>query len=225
MQLQSPESVSELVVPPPAVRPADVLLLPGLDNSGPGHWQSRWETHPGFARVDFGDWVQPRLHEWIPRLDRAIEASEAPVVLAAHSLGCLAVVWWAALSWRQSLRGKLQGALLVAPPDVDVESTPGRIRDFRPVPALRLPFPSVLVASRDDPFARFDRAREMARSWGSTLIDAGEAGHINADSGLGDWSCGLRILSSLSGHDANRLVAGLDDPAKKLGGPYCQPKE
>ncbi|HEY0086490.1 MAG TPA: alpha/beta hydrolase [Allosphingosinicella sp.] len=186
-----------------------VLLLPGLDNSGPGHWQSQWELLPYFRRVDFGDWATPRLHEWVPNLDRAVRESPRPLVLVAHSLGCLAATWWATLSWSEAFREKVLGALLVAPPDVDAEDTPCRIRDFRPLPPRPLPFPSLLIASRNDPYASFARSAHMARLWGSELIDAGKAGHINADSSVGEWREGLHYLARLGGQNANFLVAEL----------------
>jgi len=190
-------------------RGADILTLPGLDNSGPRHWQSHWETLACCRRVDLGDWAHPRLHLWVDALDAAILASPRPVVLAGHSLGALTIVWWTQLRWREALRGKVAGALLVAPPDVDaLESTP-RIRDFRPLPRLRLPFPAILVASRNDDYAGFARSEEMAAAWGAELIDLGPAGHINAESGLEEWTRGFRLAAELGGHNVNMLVAEL----------------
>ena len=186
-----------------------VLLLPGLGDSGPRHWQSHWQALGRFKKVDFQGWANPKLHEWLPVLDRAVRESPRPVVLAAHSLGCLAASWWATLFWSEAFREKVAGALLVAPPDVDAVDAEPRIRDFRPLPLQRLPFRSVVVASRDDPYSTFARSVEMARRWGSELVDAGPLGHINADSRVGEWTCGLRILSSLTGHNPNMLIAEL----------------
>lgn len=188
---------------------ADILLLPGLDGSPPRHWQSHWEQLSHCRRVALGDWSQPRLHDWVPALDRAVRESARPVVLAAHSLGCLAAAWWASLCWVDAFRDKVRGALLVAPPDVDALTAEPRIRDFRPLPRLRLPFRSVLVASRDDPYASYERSAQMAASWGSELVDAGEAGHLNAESGLYEWTQGLRLVARLSGHSPNLMVAEL----------------
>jgi len=189
--------------------PHGVLILPGLDDSGPRHWQSAWNRLPHFRRVDFEDWAAPKLHDWVPRLDRAVRENPRPVVLVAHSLGCIAAAWWAALSWSEAFRDKVFGALLVAPPDIDDEAIDPRIRDFRPLPRLRLPFPSIVVASRNDPYCRFSRAEEIARGWGSDFVDAGAAGHINSDSPIGAWAEGLPLLARLSGHNANLLVAEL----------------
>jgi predicted alpha/beta hydrolase family esterase len=186
---------------------ADVLLLPGLDDSPPRHWQSHWEQLSHCHRVALGDWSRPRLHDWVPALDRVVRESARPVVLAAHSLGCLAATWWASLCWVEAFRDKVRGALFVAPPDVDALDADPRIRDFRPLPRLRLPFRSIIVASRNDPHAPFARSERMAACWGSELVDAGEAGHLNADSGLYEWTQGLRLLAGLSGHNPNLLVA------------------
>jgi hypothetical protein len=202
----SPRKLFPAAAPEPA---RSVLLLPGLNNSGPHHWQSHWERLPHFSRVDFGNWTEPKLHEWIARLDRAVRESPRPLVLAAHSLGCLAAVWWAALSWSEAFSEKVVGALLVAPPDVDSENIEFRLRDFRPLPRVRLPFPSILVASRNDPYCRYETAQDLARSWGSEIVDAGAVGHINSASALGEWSCGLRLLAGISGHNANLLIAEL----------------
>lgn len=188
---------------------ADILIVPGLDNSGPHHWQSHWAMLAQSRRVELGDWAQPRLHEWVPALDRAVRAAERPLVLVGHSLGCIAIAWWASLRWGRAFTDKMKGALLVAPPDVDALDATVRIRDFRPLPRLRLPFPSVLVASRDDPYARFAWSRDAATAWGSDFVDLGDTGHINAESGLDEWPRGLRLLAGLTGHNPNLLVAEL----------------
>ncbi len=202
----------DTVVRFPASRHEDapaILTVPGLDNSGPRHWQSYWEALPHCRRIDLGDWAEPKLHEWVPAVDRAVRECPRPVVLAAHSLGCLAVAWWSTLCWVDAFRDKVLGALLVAPPDVDALDSNPRIRDFRPLPRLRLPFPTLLVASRNDPYAGFDRSKQMAAAWGSEFVDAGPAGHINAESGIDEWPRGLRLVAGLSGHNANLLVTEL----------------
>lgn len=188
---------------------ASILILPGLDNSGPRHWQSYWELLGHCSRVDLGNWERPKLHDWVPALDRAIREAPRPVVLAAHSLGCFAAAWWATLCWVDALKEKVRGALLVAPPDVDALDVDTRIRDFRPLPRLRLPFRSVVVASRNDPYADFNRASEIAAAWGSELVDVGPSGHVNAESGLREWPRGLRLVAELGGHDPDRLVTEL----------------
>ena len=93
--------------------------------------------------------------------------------------------------------GKVVGALLVAPPDVEERPLDRRLTRFAPVPESALPFPTVLVASRNDPYLTMAQARSLARRWGARLADAGEAGHINAASGLGDWAFGRLLLNTL----------------------------
>jgi uncharacterized protein len=174
-----------------------VLTVPGYGNSGPDHWQTIWERSRGdCVRVDLGLWSAPRRNPWVTKLDQAIRTAPAPVILAAHSLGCLAVAWWAALAG-QPWAWPVAGAILVAPPDVDRSDAPSAINGFGPMPQISLPFPSLLVASRNDHYASFQRSADMAKFWGSTLVNAGELGHINAESRLGDWADGQALLDLL----------------------------
>lgn len=181
-----------------------ILTVPGLGGSGPSHWQSLWErARPDTTRVELGMWSMPHRNAWVTKLDQAISAARAPVVLAAHSLGCLAVAWWAELSG-QPYGWPVAGALLVAPPDVDRPGAAHEIQAFAPTPMKPLPFPSLLVASADDPWIDIDRAHSLAAAWGSHFVDAGPQGHLNAASGLGWWPEGQELLArvlSVSGHD------------------------
>ena len=187
-----------------SIRPV-ILTVPGLGNSGPGHWQTEWEARlPACRRVDLGLWEDPHRNTWVNKLNLAIQRAEGPVVLAAHSLGCLAVAWWAEYEQPGSSRAggpaegaKVIGALLVAPPDVEDRPIDRRLTRFAPVPESALPFPSVLVASRNDPYLTMAQARRLARRWDARLADAGEVGHINAASGLGDWAFGRVLLNTL----------------------------
>ena len=179
------------------MNPAHVLILPGWQNSGPLHWQSRWEVLHGYQRVAQHDWQRPLRGDWSMRLEETLlglDASQGQAVLVAHSLGCQLVAAWAAHS-RQTHRVK--AALLVAPGDSEREELRGQLPSWSPIVRRRLPFPSVLVASRNDPYCRFERAQQMAADWGSQLHDAGEAGHINAESSLGDWPQGHALLQPL----------------------------
>lgn len=170
-----------------------VLTVPGLGGSGPSHWQSLWEvSRPDTRRVELGMWNTPHRNAWVTKLDQAIRAVQGPVVLAAHSLGCLAVAWWAELAG-QTYGAPVAGALLVAPADVD-GGTHGALNAFAPSPSKPLPFPSILVASSDDPWAHIDHSRNLAANWGSVFVDAGPQGHLNADSDLGWWSEGQAML-------------------------------
>jgi len=174
---------------------APVLIVPGWGDSGPGHWQSLWEkANPDFRRVVQRDWLYPVAAEWVETLAREIRAAGRPVVLVAHSLGCIAVAHCAGA-------GALPvgGALLVAPPDVEHPDFPPVSEGFAPVPRARLPFPSIVVASRNDQFAEFERTRALAEAWGGRLVDAGDGGHLNSDAGLGPWPLGERLLAELRG--------------------------
>jgi len=176
-----------------------ILTVPGLNGSGPAHWQTLWERNrPSVVRAELGMWNTPHRNSWVTRLDQAIRQAEAPVVLAAHSLGCIAVAWWAALS-PQPYGWPVAGALLVAPADVDRGDARPELRGFAPTPQTALPFPSIVVASQDDPWIAPDRARSLAAAWGSHFVDVGTAGHLNAASGIGHWPEGQDLLDRVVG--------------------------
>jgi uncharacterized protein len=171
-----------------------VLILPGIGGSGPLHWQSRWqELHRDYRRVEVPDWNRPERATWVGALAAAVDAAASTPVIVAHSLGCLAVAHWAAGG------GRARAALLVAAADPEGPSFPEVARSFAPVPLVPLGFPSRVVASRNDPFGSFEFAQRCAAAWGSALTDIGAAGHVNADSGLGDWPAGQRLLAGLLG--------------------------
>ena len=176
------------------MKPGNVLVLPGWQNSGPKHWQSLWEQRHGYRRVEQHDWMHPLRGDWIARLEDVVLGCDEPAVLVAHSLGCILVAAWASVS-RNTQRVK--GALLVAPSDTEREEVRGALRSWSPIPLDTLPFPTVLVASHDDPHCRYERARLFAIAWGSRLVDHGDSGHINADSGLGSWPEGHLLLQEL----------------------------
>ena len=176
-----------------------VLVLPGWQNSGPRHWQSRWEALYGDVRVEQSDWMHPLRGDWMMRLDEAIgelEASEdsPQVALVAHSLGCQLVAAWAAHSRKTA---RVRAALLVAPPDVEREEVQYALHSFTPIVRQPLPFPSLAVISPDDPFCTPERAHAMAADWGSRPFETGPLGHLNSDSGLGDWPEGRQWLADL----------------------------
>ena len=171
-----------------------VLILPGYDNSGPGHWQSLWEqAHPEYRRVQQRSWTAPVCDDWVTALDAAIAVAAVPPVLVAHSLGCHAIAHHAARHARP-----VHGALLVAPPNVDDPDFPPVIKGFRPIPRAALPFPSIVVSGSDDWYMAPDDARELARAWGSRFVLLERGGHINADAGFGPWPEGERLLAELT---------------------------
>ncbi|MEQ1793816.1 MAG: alpha/beta hydrolase [Nitrospira sp.] len=172
-----------------------VLVLPGFGNSGPGHWQTLWEArYPHWRRVELGQWDAPDCQDWVRTLDVAVQRCEAPPLLVAHSLACLLVAHWAGQS-----RAPIKGAFLVAIPEPASPSFPAAAKGFVPVPTTQLTFPALVVASVNDSFGSIGYARACATAWGSRCVDVGEAGHINADSGLGDWSEGYALFETLMG--------------------------
>jgi predicted alpha/beta hydrolase family esterase len=171
-----------------------VLLLPGWLNSGPDHWQSRWEALHGDTRVEQSDWEWPRRGDWMARLDDVLVADATPALLVAHSLGCQLVAAWAAHS---RLTDRVTGALLVAPPDTERDDMPPQLHNWRPIVRQRLPFPATAVVSSNDPYCAPERAAEMVQQWGARLVGLGPLGHINHESGLGDWADGRALLDTL----------------------------
>ncbi|MGB9474651.1 MAG: alpha/beta hydrolase [Candidatus Udaeobacter sp.] len=170
------------------------LILPGLHNSDPGHWQSQWESRDEtLFRVIQDDWETPHCADWIARLDQELALGESDTVLVAHSAGCALVAHWAV---GESSR-RVRGALLVAPSDPEAPSFPPGPTGFAPIPMLRFRFPSIVVASSNDPYVTLTRAQTFAMAWGSEFVTIGEAGHINSASGLGDWAQGLVLLNIL----------------------------
>ncbi|TIO23599.1 alpha/beta hydrolase [Mesorhizobium sp.] len=166
------------------VRDADILIVPGYTNSGPDHWQSRWQSKLSTARrVEQAEWSKPVREDWTASVAKAVNEAERPVVIVAHSLGVAAVV-----QAMPQFQRRVAGAFFVAPPDVaNPRIKPRHLMTFGPYPCEPLAFPSVVIASRNDPFCTFEVAEDIAGAWGSLFIDAGDAGHLNADSGFGPW--------------------------------------
>jgi predicted alpha/beta hydrolase family esterase len=173
--------------PAPAVVP---LIVPGWRDSGPDHWQSLWAGRlPGARRVEQGDWLHPVRSEWVDTLARHVRESPAPVVIVAHSLGCIATV-----HLPREVARRVHAALLVAPADPERRAV---LADFAPVPSARLPYRSVVVASSNDPYCPARLAGAYARAWGSEFLRLPDAGHINVESGHGEWPLGLALLQTL----------------------------
>lgn len=174
-----------------------ILLLPGLYNSGPGHWQSIWEqTLPRAIRVQQHNWDQPHRDDWVAGLAAALNAAEGPVVVAAHSLGCALLAWWVRLGMPGLTDScKLKAALLVAPPAVERAGFPAP--SFAPMPTMRLPFTCKVIASSNDPWCDMAVAEDWAKRWGAEFHPIGAKGHINGESGLGTWQQGQAWLDQL----------------------------
>jgi predicted alpha/beta hydrolase family esterase len=171
-----------------------VLLLPGWQGSGPDHWQMRWAKAHGYSVVEQNDWMRPRRGDWLARLDEVVIDAPGPVVLVAHSLGCILVAAWATFSRHTA---KVRAALLVAPGDIEVPAMQEILPGWLPIERQPLPFHSLVVGSDNDPYCSAERAQQLARDWSARWHGLGAAGHINADSSLGDWPDGHTLLHTL----------------------------
>ena len=138
--------------------------------------------------------MKPLRGDWVARLEEVVLTRDEPVVLVAHSLGCILTVAWAAHSKNTH---RVKAALLVAPGDVERAEIREQLPSWSPIALQPLPFPSVLLASRDDPYCEFERARLFGYAWNSQFMDYGPCGHINADSGLASWPEGHVLLQDL----------------------------
>ncbi|WP_024645167.1 alpha/beta hydrolase [Pseudomonas syringae] len=184
------------------------LIVPGWQGSPDDHWQTHWQNSlPNSVRVEQADWLKPRREDWVGELQRTIAEHDTPVILIAHSLGCMTVAHWAQLAPLETLR-QVQGALLVAPADVERPNCPPALRNFAPIPTDLLPFPAQIVSSDNDPAVSSQRAMEMARHWGAELGFLSQAGHINVKSGHKRWEQGFaylyRLQSRLEQHARRR---------------------
>jgi predicted alpha/beta hydrolase family esterase len=196
--------------------PVDTLILPGLNGSPAAHWQRHWARDNLESRVvEQHDWSCPEQRDWLVRLERVVEMVGNDVWLVGHSLGCILAAHFA----ESRLAGRIRGALLVAP--CDLETTEGLhpcIIRFGAMPVRPLPFPSLVVGSLNDPYMPAERLRQTARAWGSDLVDIGHAGHINIASGFGRWTAGYDFLELLktraagAGRATGRLPSPLPSP-------------
>lgn len=169
---------------------ATVLIVPGLRDAVAQHWQTLLE--PQLPRVRS---VLPMgradldCAARVDAIERAAQAVEGPLIIVAHSGGCIMVAHWARRTHR-----RVHGALLAAPPDFEKPMPEGYptlaqldAAGWLPVPRARLPFRSIVAASRDDPLGRFERITALAADWGSECVDLGAVGHLNPASGYGPW--------------------------------------
>ena len=177
--------------------PVRLLIVPGLHDSGPTHWQTHLEhTSRGAVRVQQHDWAVPEIERWAERIGQTIARQpRGPWVAVAHSFGCLALARWlqssAPAASDRDDRGDdsgIRAALLVAPAD------PLKFGVCESLPCAPLPVASVLVASRSDPWMPFGSAVNWSRAWGSRLVDLGNAGHVNVASGHGPWPLARQLV-------------------------------
>ncbi|MEH2589325.1 RBBP9/YdeN family alpha/beta hydrolase [Bradyrhizobium sp. AZCC 1721] len=172
----------------------DIVILPGIGASGELHWQTRWEkSNPRCRRFQPIDWDRPDLKDWLDALDRAVGSASKPPLLVAHSLACLLVA-----HWQQVSTAPVAGAFLVAVPNPEAQAFPVEAASFANPPSSKFRFPSLIIASTNDPYGTIEYARERAGQWGSGIVEVGELGHINEASGLEDWPQGKAFLAAFS---------------------------
>jgi uncharacterized protein len=178
------------------------LIVPGWGGSGTAHWQTLWAQRLHDAqRVVQADWTNPSRQAWVDTLARHVLAAERPVLIVAHSIGCIATTHLPPQAAR-----RVRAALLVAPADPERRA---HLIDFAPVPCERLPYRSIVVASSNDPYCPARLAGAYARAWGSEFVRLNDAGHINAESGHGEWALGDALLQSLLAAPAPGAVSSL----------------
>ena len=172
---------------------ADILILPGLGGGTENHWYRRWGARIATATIIEQDqWWQPDPDAWSARIRKHAERATRPIVFIAHSLGTLALAHAAPKLTDLTVAG----AFLVAPPDL--ETRLDKVPDaapYTPVPRDPLPFPALVAASKTDPYASQEAAADLANAWGAMLVDAGDCGHINDESGHGPWPEGLMTFT------------------------------
>ncbi len=172
------------------------LIVPGYTNSGPEHWQSYLERkYQNVLRVQQDNWQSPQRDAWRDRLQETIESVSGDVFLVGHSCGAVAISQWA----EKYHNSRVQGALLVAPADVDDPHTLEAIKIQRPLALQRLSFPATLVCSDNDEFLSPQRAAWLATHWGARLVTLAGAGHIHTAAGYGEWPEGEKMIQQLSG--------------------------
>lgn len=171
------------------------LIVPGLGNSGPEHWQTYFEsTGDNFQRINQVEWDAPICDEWVETIDRKVASFDLDtVVLIGHSLGCSTIAHWAKKYQRQ-----IKGALLVAPSDLEAPQYTFPAVGFAPIPLNKINFKTIVVASANDIWVSLERAKFFADNWGSEFINIGDAGHINVASGHTSWNEGLELLKKLN---------------------------
>ncbi len=178
-----------------------VLFVPGLRDHVADHWQTHAQRNFAGARC-----VAPLEHDKLSRdarveaLQDALATIDGPVVLAAHSAGCMIVVQWA----QKYRHDGIVGALLAVPADVESPMPAGYptvdqlgAAGWIPIPRQTLPFPTLVAASTNDPLCGFARAAGFARDWGSRFLDVGTIGHINPPAGFGPWTQGEELIRGM----------------------------
>jgi predicted alpha/beta hydrolase family esterase len=184
----------------PGIAPT-ILIVPGLRDHMPEHWQTLLEQKlPNVVSVPRREHEKLSCGAWVAALDHTLASIQAPVILVAHSAGVMITVHWAARH-----RRPIHGALLAAPPDFESPLPEGyptqdmlHANGWLPTPRERLPFPSIVAASTNDPLGRYDRVAGLAKAWGSRLVDVGAVGHLNPAAGYGEWARAEAFIAELA---------------------------
>ena len=170
-----------------------ILIAPGYGGSGEEHWQTYWEKEDSsFVRIEQKDWFLPSADVWVEAIEAYVGQASGEVVVVAHSLGCIALAHWA-----QKTNLTIKGALLVVPPDTNIEKLKHVVQGFSPIPLSKLPFKSIVLASTNDEYNPIENSEALAMGWGSEFVNIGEKGHINAQSNLQNWPEGRVYLAKL----------------------------
>jgi predicted alpha/beta hydrolase family esterase len=179
-----------------------IVIVPGLRDHVPEHWQTLLEAKlTKVACVPRMERDKLSCAAWVAELERTLAAISGPIVLVAHSAGCMISVHWA-----ERHRRPIKGALLAAPADLESPLPEGyptqqvlRDNGWLPAPRSRLPFPTIVAASTNDPLGRYERVAELAAAWGSRCVDVGAVGHLNPAAGYGEWPRALEFIRELGG--------------------------
>ena len=171
------------------------IILPGIGNSGPDHWQSHWQQrNPSLTRFQPSDWDHPDRDDWLAALDKAVATTPEPPFLIAHSLSCLLIA-----RWLERPHAPIRGAFLVRVPDPSSPAFPRtEAPTFLDIPNHSFQIPALIVASTNDPYGSTDYAQTRARQWGTGLVTAGPLGHIGDSSGVGDWPQGRALFTAFT---------------------------
>lgn len=177
---------------------ATILMLPGWQDSCPGHWQNLWlKKYPSAVKVVQREWMKPQKADWVERLNAVVEEhNNEEIILVGHSLGCVLATHWAH-EYGATSKAKIRGALLVSPGDVEALESNHVLKSFAPLSLTKLPFPSIVVVSSNDRWVSAERGEYFAKCWGSRYINIGPHEHISTDSGFGEWPEGEELLQSL----------------------------
>jgi predicted alpha/beta hydrolase family esterase len=174
------------------------VFVAGYGNSTEGHWQNSWcKITKNSYWVEQDDWNNPNCVGWIESLNALVQSIDGPILLVSHSLGGSTII-----EWSKKYSANIIGAFMVAVPDVQCEHFPKEISGYQLPPLEKLPFPSMVLASTNDPYSTLDRSKYFVGIWGSDLTIVGDLKHVNADSNIGEWPYGLNLL--------NKFITSID---------------